>query len=282
MQQPYLKYEWLSVHLFYTGTAENVLKTVVQPFLKQVAPLLHPACPYFFIRYAEDGLHIRLRLQTISSQLQVMKTMLEADLCHSDITIKPTPYVQETKRYGNEYTLPIAEALFHASSLCSLQYIASWESWNLHSALLVACQMNICFFYALNENRNTITKISTRFVQAWLANLADASAHSSFENLNNYLHTLYNRQAHVLQPMAFTLWRQLQATQAPVALQAYSNACRPLLEQFKNAALTEDAFHYALRSLLHMTHNRLGLPNKEEAWCVFITERCLQYIYEQM
>lgn len=178
--------------------------------------------------------------------------------------------------------MPIAERLFHASSLCSLQYIATWQSWNLQAALLAACQINISFFYALNEDRNTVKKICTRFVQAWLNNLAEAPENPSFEKLNNYLFTLYNRQAQVLQPMALTLWRQLQAAEAPVALQAYANACRPLLEHYKNAALTEDAFHYALRSLLHMTHNRLGLPNKEEAWCVFITEQCLQYIYEQV
>lgn len=282
MQLSGQQYEWLSVHLFYTETAENVLIRFVRPFLKQVAPLLHPACPYFFIRYAEEGLHIRLRLYTSSSQLHVVKTMLETNLCHSGITIKPVPYVQETKRYGNQYTLPIAERLFHTSSLCSLQYIATTQSWNVHTALLAACQMNISFFYALNENGNTIKKICTRFVQAWIANLAEVSAHASFEKLNHHLHTLYSKQAHVLQPMALSLWRQLQTAQAPVALQAYSDTCRPLLQQYKSTGLTEEAFHYSLRSLLHMTHNRLGLPNKEEAWCVFITEQCLQFIYEQL
>ena len=275
------QYEWLSLHLFYTGSAEKILRNIVQPFLKRVDPLLHPVCPYFFIRYAEDGLHIRLRLHTRSNQLQIVKTMLEADLDDSGITIKQVPYVQEIQRYGNPHTIQIAETLFHASAVCSLQCMAAEDTWDVQAALLTAFRMNLSFLYALNEDPKTVNQICSRFVQAWLNNLAAAPDNPSFEKLNSYLFTLYNRQAHLLQPMALTLWRRLQEAKAPVALQTYANACRPLLQQYKNAALTEDAFHYALRSLLHMTHNRLGLPNKEEAWCVFITEQCLQYIYEQ-
>ncbi|HEY8897251.1 MAG TPA: thiopeptide-type bacteriocin biosynthesis protein [Niastella sp.] len=275
------QYEWLSLHLFYTGSAEKILCTIIQPFLKRVQPLLHPDCAYFFIRYAEDGLHIRLRLHTRINQLQVVKTMLEADLYDSGITMKPVPYVQEIQRYGNPFTIQIAESLFHASAVCSLECMAAADTSDVQAALLAACQMNLSFLYALNEDPKTVKQICTRFVQAWLHNLAAAPDNPSFEKLNNYLFILYNRQAHVLQPMALTLWRRLQEAQAPSALQTYANACRPLLQQYKNTALTEEAFHYALRSLLHMTHNRLGLPNKEEAWCVFITEQCLQYIYEQ-
>lgn len=280
MQQPGTTYEWLSAHLFYTGSAEKLLCNIVQPFLKQIELLLHSTCPYFFIRYAEEGLHLRLRLQIKSHFLQTVKTMLEADLSDSGITIKYVPYVPEINRYGNQHTLAIAESLFHASAACSIVYLTTGQPWDTAAALLAACQMHLCFFHALQADSKMTQKICTHFVQAWLTNLK-APDNPSFEKLNEHLFILYNRQAHLLQQMALTLWRQLQTEKAPTPLQNYSNTCRPLLGQYKNAGLTEDSFHYALRSLLHMTNNRLGLPNKEEAWCVFITEQCLQYIYEQ-
>jgi thiopeptide-type bacteriocin biosynthesis protein len=279
MNNTSITYEWLSAHLFYTGNAEDVLANIVNPFVKQVTPLLHPASPWFFIRYAEEGLHIRLRLHVNRKALVSIKTALEADISGTGIVLKYIPYEPELKRYGNHVTMPIAEALFHASATCSLEYMAIQPEWGVQTALTVVCKMNIAFFYALNEQLPVSTKICRQFVDAWLTRLV--TDHVTAEQLKGHMLMLYNKQAGHLQEMAAKLWRQLQNGQAPPLLQTYANTCRPLMNAYRQAGLSAEQLGYAVRSFLHMNHNRLGVSNKEEAWCLFIIEKCLQYLYEQ-
>jgi thiopeptide-type bacteriocin biosynthesis protein len=279
MNHTSITYEWLSAHLFYTGNAEHVLTNIVNPFVKQVNPVLHPASPWFFIRYAEDGLHIRLRLHVNRQALVSIKTALEADLIGTGVVLKYIPYEPEVKRYGNHVTMPLAEALFHASANCSLEYLAVQPEWDVQTALTVACKMNLAFLYALNSALPVITKICRRFVDAWLTRLV--TDHAAAEQLKGHMLMLYNKQANHLQEMAVKLWTQLQNGQAPALLQTYSNTCQPLLNAYRQAGLLPEQLGYAIRSFLHMNHNRLGVSNKEEAWCMFIIEKCLQYLYEQ-
>lgn len=279
MNQTAIMHEWLSAHLFYTGNTEHVLCNIVQPFIKQITPLLHPASPWFFIRYAEEGLHIRLRLHVNRQALLFIKTAMEADFNETGIVIKYIPYEPETKRYGNNKTMPLAEQLFHASAVCTIAHITTLPQWDVQTALTVACKMNIAFLHSLNEELPAGRKICHQFVDAWLTALV--TSHATAEQLKGHMLLLYNKQAGYLQEMATTLWNQLQTRQAPPLLQNYANTCRPLLEAYKQANLLPEQFGYAIRSLLHMTHNRLGVSNKEEAWCLFIIEKCLQYLYEQ-
>lgn len=279
MNHTFITYEWLSAHLFYTGNAQHVLGNIVNPFVKQFISLLHPASPWFYIRYAEQGLHIRLRLHVNRKALASIKTALEADVSGTGIVLKYIPYEPEVNRYGNDVTMPLAEALFHASATCSLEYMAIQPEWDVQTVLTVACKMNIAFFYALNGELPAIRKICQQFVDAWLTKIVPD--HAAAEQLKGHMLVLYNKQAVHLQEMAASLWRQLQNGEAPPLLQTYSNTCRPLLRAYKQAGLSPEQLGYAIRSLLHMNHNRLGVSNKEEAWCLFIIEKCLQYLYEQ-
>jgi thiopeptide-type bacteriocin biosynthesis protein len=279
MNHTSITYEWLSAHLYYTGNAEHVLRNIVNPFVKQVMPLLHPVSPWFYIRYAEQGLHIRLRLHVNREALSAIKTALEADVSGTGIVLKYISYEPEVKRYGNDVTMPLAEALFHASATCSVEHMAIRSEWDVQTALTVACKMNIAFLYSLNEKLPAIRKICRQFVDAWLTSLV--TDHTIAEQLKGHMLVLYNKQAGHLQEMAATLWTQLQNGQAPPLLQTYSSTCRPLLTAYTQADLSTEQLGYAIRSLLHMNHNRLGVSNKEEAWCLFIIEKCLQYLYEQ-
>jgi thiopeptide-type bacteriocin biosynthesis protein len=274
------KYEWLSAHIYYEGSAEHLLCQVIQPFVNLVQPLLHSTCPYFFIRYGEGGPHMRLRLHTIHNYIPLLKEALEASISCSNYTVNYIPYVPEIKRYGNGFTIALAETLFHASSSCSLQLIASMAHWDLQMALPAAWQMHIVFFHALNEDVQRISLICRQFVETWMAALLKNKKEISFEQVKSHMHGLYDRQAITLQKAAATLWQLLENREAPAPLQAYADACRIMLQQYKLAGLEEVQFNYAIRSLLHMTNNRLGIPNKEEPWCLFITGRSIQQLYE--
>ena len=275
------QFEWVSAHIHYKDSAHALLCRFIQPFITQATPLLHSSCPYFFIRYNEGGPHIQLRLQTRQHHINQLKELLEASLYHSVHIIHYIPYITETGKYGHETTLQLAEALFHASSMCCLQCLTAQEQNDTATALRLAWQMHLAFFHALQHEPDAVQQHCRQFTAAWLKVLQKKNTTITHEQLLNHMHTLYNRQAHALQPAASNLWNQLETAQAPEPFETYAKACRSLLLQYNEADWKPGQLAYAIRSLLHMTNNRLGIPNSEEAWCLFITGKCIQYIYER-
>jgi thiopeptide-type bacteriocin biosynthesis protein len=270
-----MQYDWLSAHIFYKGGADELLCRVVQPFINQVLPLLHVRSPWFYIRYVAGGPHIRLRLHTNKNHLVRLKEQLE----HATTNVVYVPYEREIKRYGNQTTIALAEEQFFSSSACSLSFISATPYWNTQTALGIAWQMHIAFFHALDSDVFTIRTICGAFIASWIPVLTN-NHDAAFQQITDHMHMLYNRQAISLQTCAAALWQSLDTRQAPAPLQAYADRSRSLLQQYREAGLDDEQLRYAIRSLLHMTHNRLGISNREEAWCIFITDRCIKYIYE--
>src|SRR5687767_9461651 len=139
-----MEYEWLSAHIFYAGSAELLLRRLVQPCIEEAGTLLHATCPWFFIRYSEGGPHIRLRLQVLDKNLPVMKELLEKHanrffLAHpfsqETALLQYIPYVPEIIRYGNAETIAYAENQFCISSRYSLQSMVNRQSWDIEMAL---------------------------------------------------------------------------------------------------------------------------------------------------
>jgi thiopeptide-type bacteriocin biosynthesis protein len=275
-----MKYEWLSAYLFYNGSPELWLRTLIQPFLVDVQSRLHPVSPWFFIRYAEGGPHIRLRLQVIGYHLPDVKRTLENVSGQNNLRVQYTPYIRETVRYGNAVTITLAERQFYLSSQYSLQMISLQTNWDTTTALTAAFQLHIAFFHGLQTNEKTITGICERFIESWLVSLTKDKDRSFLTAIMEQMNELYNRQSKQLISGAMELWAALDGGTAPVALQAFADGNRSILQEYNQAGLRDDQLQYAYRSLLHMTHNRLGISNKEEPWCIFITYRCLKHIYE--
>jgi thiopeptide-type bacteriocin biosynthesis protein len=296
-----MQYKWLSAYIFYSGPAEVCLRGFIKPFAEKVRPQLHPLAPYFFIRYGEGGPHIRFRLQTSEAHLANLQIMLEDEVhMFSDMwgvvknvsdreivlspdndCIKFVQYIPETSRYGNPDTLMLAERQFFLSSQYSLQRI-SQPSWDISTALAVAFQMHIAFFYALQADISTIRNICEHFIGSWLASLTVQMKDVSLTVLLDHMNELYARQSDLLNRRAIDLWKALEAGSASADLQEFAYDNRSILEEYQASGLPEKQFHSVLRSLLHMTHNRLGISNKEEPWCIYVTQRCLLYIYESI
>jgi thiopeptide-type bacteriocin biosynthesis protein len=292
-----MEYEWLSAHLFYNSTANWWLTQFIQPFIKDVQYLLHPSAPYFFIRYNEGGPHIRLRMQVTANEMPALKEILVEQikrfliqhpvdisnrLLQKGAVLQYIPYLRETNRYGHTGTITLAERQFYLSAHHCLYAMEAQPTWDAATALTVAFQMHIAFFHALAEDGHVVTNICEQFITAWLNVISGKKENTSLPALLDHMDVLYTRQSGQLTSCAMQLWIALDAGRAPGALQRFSDEHRSLLQEYKQAGLSHQQLQYAIRSLLHMTHNRLGIINKEEPWCIYITHRSLQYIYEHI
>ncbi|MGF1430291.1 thiopeptide-type bacteriocin biosynthesis protein [Kitasatospora sp. LaBMicrA B282] len=130
--------DWHSLHLFlHSDTAD------VDAFLTaELAPLLDglvvsgQAADWFFIRYGEDGPHLRIRVRDLAplaaaelsatlSRLAKAVPSVAGPWPSTHGEVREVPYRPEVDRYGGPEAVPEAEAVFAVSSRVAVQALAA-------------------------------------------------------------------------------------------------------------------------------------------------------------
>ncbi|NXY99380.1 hypothetical protein HYE82_34415, partial [Streptomyces sp. BR123] len=125
---------WHSLHLYLHSDTEDTDRFL----LREAAPMLDrltapggPAASWFFIRYGEDGPHLRIRVRGLSGPAaadlaqELARAAKEVPAVpgpwpsgHGEV--REVPYAAETDRYGGPQALPVAEEVFAASTQAAL------------------------------------------------------------------------------------------------------------------------------------------------------------------
>lgn len=280
---------WLSVHFFHGGDHDRLLQLLVTPVVQQAG------CPYFFIRYWEGGPHIRLRLYVADERQTEIKRLLEdqarayfaaypssrQDGAYPSQRLLPNdswqyiPYVPEIERYGNVYTMPLAEQQFHLSSACVLQ------SLNPAGALMQAIRLNLALLQALQLTPLHTLQVCRRFIAAWLPRLflPEQDRQQQHDHYLQRMHEKFLAYAPVLAPAAAELWQGMEQGNAPPALQTFTEGNRDVFAQYRQLGFGDEQLADVAGSFLHMGHNRLGVSNLDEAYIMYFTCKCLEHIY---
>lgn len=166
---------WLSVHLFYTEPMDVFLAQAVKPFIDTIMKT-GAASRYFFIRYREQGPHIRLRIKGEQEVLEkIIRTNIEEHFSnyfkmYPSIRVDPnfhpdTPanqrwlpnnayhfeaYQPELQRYGGPHSIELAEKQFFYSSSVVLEAIDAvlTKTWNYQKAMGTALKLHLGLAYA--------------------------------------------------------------------------------------------------------------------------------------
>ena len=181
--------EWLYVKI-YTGvkTADIILEEALIPLLQQ----LHKQNlikKWFFIRYNDPGIHLRLRfelsdLKYFNKVLLLINDYLEQYINSGEISefILDT-YQREIERYGEE-TMEAAEFLFWKSSESILyEYIHFDDEEKIIISLYYIDQILECLGSTIQERVNWIKSSNHTFKQEFNAD----------KNLNNQLDKKYRK-----------------------------------------------------------------------------------------
>jgi len=184
--------QWLAAYLYYAEPWEAFLTKGVMPFVQQVLDAGW-AQQWFYIRYWEQGPHIRLRFYGTPAQMEPIKPALEK---HFNAYYKQHPsereesewvknlpperqwfpnnsiqyieYEPETDRYGGPVGLLISERHFQDSSVAIMGVTAESDEWDYTRALGAAIQMHLGFAYGTGMNRHEATRFFVRTFQGWL------------------------------------------------------------------------------------------------------------------
>ncbi|MET4140537.1 thiopeptide-type bacteriocin biosynthesis protein [Pedobacter sp. UYP1] len=298
--------KWFAVYLFYPGALDLVLRELVAPFIREFFPDEQTDAQYFFIRYWENGNHIRLRINVEHSLHKVLAKVLEQrakvffsqypavrklkDSVNKDINqsvgqnliadhvIQFSIYEPEIIRYGNQQSLAWAEQHFFKSSTFILDWICTKKPGT--SALIQALRLHLILLLATGWEISRLITVCDFFIDGWLPRLyisgADMAAQKIFW-LKEF-ETSFNRTKAVILPASKVFWEELTAGTANQKVQDLLKTNILILRNYQQADFKETKFTEIMTSLMHMNNNRLGISNHEEAYGMYCTLQCLDFI----
>jgi len=274
---------WLTAYLHFDGyvygeEADRVIREVVAPLAGACRP---DAVRWFFLRYAEEGSHVRLRFFAPGPVLDetIWPRIAEA-ASSSEMVVRSTRerYEPEVERYGGPWGLALAEELFHRQSetaLALLEKIApGTRPQRLGKSLLA---MLVLLFLYRRERRaaaGLARSYGTDYLKIWAPNA---------EEQEHWLRTFqeaFDRQADRLADYVEVAWDSLESGgELTPELDAYrrdmEDVARRLRELFDQGHLRlhqqpavdwDECVRWIVPSYIHMMNNRLGVSIQEESY----------------
>lgn len=266
---------WVSYYLYYETEADGLLVNKLWPLVQKLRDkrLIQQ---FFFIRYTDaEGPHIRLRALPVSTRA---RTTVMRQVKKEFPAAKFAAYIPETERYGGPIGMQIAEQLFEASSTAVLKTLAAAESWNYRRALAVALQMHIGMLQALGVSRMETVALCKHLTQSAhggeFVDLFEQGLAAQRQTVSPGLRAIWNAyESNVrLKDAWFTEWHQAM-TEVGAEIRQASNAHKLVLP---NSPQHDDALWALYESYLHMTNNRLGVANRDEAFLAYILQDSLK------
>ena len=173
--------KWL-YYKFYTGaqSADQLLIENIRPLTEslQNSGLIDH---WFFLRYADPDLHVRLRLHLVDTQrigevIQKVTGFTSPDLDKGLVWKNQTDtYQREIERYGGS-TMELSERLFYVDSFSTLRFLEVAQQYEesemlrWYYAMLSIDRLLDCFEYDLKAKKDLLQNLKTSFIIEFNAN----------------------------------------------------------------------------------------------------------------
>lgn len=287
--------EYISAHLFYGGNLNLLLKKGVEPFIYEYE---NKFGKWFFIRYNEDGQHIRLRGLVRESEVEEMKVLIlnhftlffdkypskNTDIPYEkypDNSIQFIDYEREVERYGASIAVYY---FFSKSSKFILQYLE--EGTEYENLLIVALLMNlhlVCGFSKGEKKDNSLEKstkitieVYSRIYEDWL-NYALHYTQLSKEKIEQQFEEIYQQQKEIIDELVKDVLKEHE-TQTFDEDEFYYWK-KPIVGYFSDILNYDYDLTKAtqiLRDFVHLNNNRLGISNFDEPLLAYLVLRAIK------
>jgi thiopeptide-type bacteriocin biosynthesis protein len=291
---------WLSVHLHteanrnvYGPDGDFMLLNYLVPVVEKcrAAGMIHR---FFFIRYGENGPHLRLRISADADALRgfvkpaILQQMVQPPVravgseygTQAPPILKRLdwiPYEPEFQRYGGHEAQAVAEEVFHVSSIAAIALVSATDgnrSRLLGQGLLAQLILTKSF---LQDRRrmftfarsfqhsfvDTLARTTGTARQEWDGLLTDSSRRQN-ERLTRFVQEALGR---IDQKVSLTpiLDRFRDSIETCVRALSELHARRRITLGGSETRSWNECVHWLLPSYIHMMNNRLGLPTLDEA-----------------
>lgn len=260
-QQGRAQPEWRSYHIFHSVSGDPVLRGLVLPAVRELWSSQR-FLRFFFIRFGEGGLHVRLRfLCRVEDRQEIAATLATRAAeffghAHSDDSagrVIAAPFEPETERYGGTELLGHSMDFFCLSSVHALQHVERHQE----KPRLLALALRTLVRQALGfvSDANELARLMAYAVNGeWKRRtpLEERADREFEERREDYLRLLAEEIEGSFQSGA-RLTDTLLAEGALLLSQLTRGADSPVRWRIQS-------------SQLHMTWNRMGIQNLEEIY----------------
>ncbi len=253
--------EWL-YYKFYCGvkTCDKFLTDIVKPLVDELI-LKKWIDKFFFIRYYDPDLHIRLRfhindIEKIGIVIQTIDKFVQSYINQGLINkIQIETYKRELVRYGHN-TIIIAESFFYIDSICALHLLnliegEEGEQFRWQFAIRSMDELLNNFKYTINDKLKLLEILKTNFVNEHgnhkeLKLQLDNKFRNTRKQVENILNTDLDNESETVSILNIFKWKSDQI--APLASE---------IIYLKNNRQLEVDLEDLLSSYIHMMLNRI-------------------------
>lgn len=222
-------------------------------------------------------------------------------------TIQYIEYEPETERYGGSKGILIAEKQFEASSKAVLSVMKESADWNYDRALGTAIQMHLGFAFALQMSVEELKHFCSLVYNGWFPRAYSYDPNRTAEEtkkiqkvilkafeenfgkqkpgLINYHQTIWNalKENTEFEQEWFNQWiKDMKRINTELrSSQKQKKLVFPKWFRSNNKikiSKSNQSLWSILESYVHMTNNRLGILNRDEAYLGFIIMNCIKEI----
>jgi thiopeptide-type bacteriocin biosynthesis protein len=262
----------------------------------QVKPRLESYFTDYFNRYPSQR-----------EEHEYVKKLPEEHRWYPNNSVQYITYEPEIERYGGDTCIVTAEKQFEASSNAVLAIIGEAEDWDYDRALGAAIQLHLGFAFALGMDLTETTAFYTRISQVWFSRAYGYDEKISPEELKKRqeitlkaFNENFDKQKETLAPYHDTLWNAFAegVEFEQEWLNRWLTDMAAIGGQLKNARdegkLVLPAWYKVqpseripqsnqqlwaiLESYVHMTNNRLGILNRDEAFLGYLIKESLKVL----
>tara|TARA_B110000093_G_scaffold142272_1_gene153311 strand:- start:1325 stop:2239 length:915 start_codon:yes stop_codon:yes gene_type:complete len=299
------KTDWVSCYVFHNISFEKVLTELIKPLIEKLNKDQFIK-QYFFIRYWENGPHIRLRLLLIDNKFKnkieklikfVIKRYFNLPENEAKYSIKFNDYIQEIERFGGNTAITIAENHFQDSSNIVLNRIDNnYLEWDYSMAIVNAIQMHLIFAKQIINTRNEAELFFDFLYKNWIQhsvklNKKNKITANELIKVNQFFKSSYEKQKKNINFITKKVWFDEQLEE--VQLKDWSLYCKKLSRQIKESnkiilpkwiileadsklSKEKQTLWIIYDSYIHMTNNRLGIHLRDEAFIAYMILRGLK------
>ncbi len=298
--------DWISCYVFHNTDFENVLMNLVKPLVAEFTSkdLVNL---FFFVRYWENGPHIRLRMLPSShiAKTKIIKLLHDKTTSYfkkigQDYVIEFNDYINEFQRYGGLDNIEVSQKHFHDSSHTVLNRIFQAENWDYSLAISSAIQLHLVFAKQIIRDEEDVTLYfetlyNTVFINSVKLDDNQDASQKEILKVKNFFLESYEKQKDVIEYIVFSIWHDKNVNTHFTNWSFRCAELRKLIEekQQNNKIVAPEWFEFNSElkigiekqilwciydSYIHMTNNRLGVFLRDEAYIVFLILKGLKSI----
>ena len=278
--------KWISVYIFHQTSFEKIINELIKLIIEDLE-LNGFISKYFFIRYWENGSHLRLRIlpknglyaETINEKIiQLTNNYFEKQNNEMSYRLEFSEYIRELDRYGGIENIENAEKIFDLSSRIVINMIEEkYLSWEYSLAISNAIKINLlfakCFF---SYDRKLIIDFFKKIYSNWLyysIKLDGDIIEEEVKKINLYYEKSYQKQKFSIKILVNSIFNFHFEIKNKVS---WDYECEMILKNNFFSIETFEKKYILYDSLIHMNNNRLGIHNRDESFIAYLIFNCLE------